>query len=502
MRKKQLVLTIFFIFVTSCNSVPSSLTHTETATVSSASFDTITPIPTSTNTQISTHTPTSTPLPIAADEIIPTQTPKPIIPVEKYPPILAWDFYPNGLTREALLVQLPEAVQKSGHIGGDETWTGVIHITGDVQIDSGVTLTIEPNTLVLIAARSDDQHDGHHSPIDQFNPKDPPFEGDQRVEFWVEGNLIVRGTADEPVIFTSDAANPRNDDWGKLLIFPGSSVEITRAIVEFFFSIGIESSTVEIRQSIIRNTMTSLTIGHIGPDTKPQNALDLKPIITQNYVYNTGRHAITIRSGSPTISHNVIIARLDLDTTGWEQAAIGTDFPTCPIIHHNFLDGGLPSLYQGEIFGEYHEFTQAYGAGLRSMCLTFDYNTITGSPLAIEGLPGSWPLEHNNILPQATTGLPTEFHYWPNITNETSCLVVSGFVPEPSDTWQFEFIEHTGGLPIEEKFSVANNFWGTTDPQKIEKCLWWDPNMTHVEYKPFELQFIEEALPDWHEFEW
>jgi hypothetical protein len=40
-------------------------------------------------------------------------------------------------------------VDKTGTISSSETWSGVIHITGDVTVTSGNTLTIDPNTKVI-----------------------------------------------------------------------------------------------------------------------------------------------------------------------------------------------------------------------------------------------------------------------------------------------------------------------------------------------------------------
>jgi hypothetical protein len=42
-----------------------------------------------------------------------------------------------------------------GHILRDEHWKGKIHIIGDILVDEGVTLTIEPGTVVRIAANQD-----------------------------------------------------------------------------------------------------------------------------------------------------------------------------------------------------------------------------------------------------------------------------------------------------------------------------------------------------------
>ncbi len=151
----------------------------------------------------------------------PTAVPSPA-PIHGLPPQLAWDYYPHGLTHASLVARLPEAERKSGRLTADETWSGVIHMTGDVEVLPGATLTIEPGTLVLVAARSDDRRSGPAKPLDPMNPKDPPLDGSQRTSLHVQGSLLARGTRDQPVIFTSDAAEPRNDDWDALAFAPGA----------------------------------------------------------------------------------------------------------------------------------------------------------------------------------------------------------------------------------------------------------------------------------------
>ena len=133
-----------------------------------------------------------------------------------FPPMLAYDFYPNGLTRENLLTRLPEAVQKTGLIDQDENWDGVIRITGDLSIQQGVTIIIKPGTIVFVSARSDDQHTGAPAPKDNYNPKDPVKDENyvqNRVEIFNHGSLIARGTEEQPIIITSNASNPQSDDW-------------------------------------------------------------------------------------------------------------------------------------------------------------------------------------------------------------------------------------------------------------------------------------------------
>ncbi|MFC2058660.1 hypothetical protein ACFLTS_03320, partial [Chloroflexota bacterium] len=388
---------------------------------------------------------------------------------------------------------------------GDETWSGIIHVTGDVLVHPGATLTIQPGTLVLIAAGSDDRHAGSMGDIDQFNPKDPPYDGKNRTSFRVSGTLLINGTREEPVIITSDAVNPRNDDWGDMLLKPepGSRVEITRAIIEFTGVLGVDSSNVVISKSILRNMMQCVVIGSISPEMDPDTALDLTPTLTQNYIYNGGRHMVTVRSGAPTITHNVVMARPDMDTTGWEHGPLAVDFPSCAVIHHNYLDAGQPRPYEGEIFGEYHEYTQPHGFVMAGICpFTFEYNTVTGSPLAIIGHAGPWSLQHNNIIPVPATGAAAQSPYGHGWNSKITSIFAYDHRPEPSDQWQFAFLEQIGGVPLMEVFSAPYNYWGTADIREIENWLRVGDGCSRIEYQPFETEFIIEALPDWHEFEW
>lgn len=425
------------------------------------------------------------------------------VPAALVPPDLAVDFYPHGLTRRDLLARLPEAMPRSGFVHADETWSGVIHLTGDLQVDPGATLTVRAGTWVLVAARRDDQARGETGAIDQFNPKDPPEANGERTELSVQGSLLIQGTPAEPVIITSDAAEPRHDDWSGLQLNPqnGGRVEITRCLVEYGRYVGIGAAAVEVRQSILRNMMGCVVIGGSMCDVLERVPLDMTPTLTQTHIYNTGRHAVTIRSGAPMLTHNVIRARPHIATTGWEQGAIGMDVPTCAVIEHNYLDGSPPRLYQGAIFGEYHEYTEPKAAGLAGFCrLTFRYNTLTGSPLALETHAGDWSIEYNNLLPVRAPEAAAAGGSWQN--GSLLGLVARRFEPEPSDACQIAFLEQTGGAVAVDTVRAPHNYWGTAETEAIEQLYWLDGRVPTLRYQPFETAFITEALPDWRAFEW
>ena len=430
-----------------------------------------------------------------------TITPTPITD-PNLPPKLAWNYYPNGLSRVDIISRLPEAIKKTGQINNDEKWSGVIHVTGDIEIMRGASVTIEPGTIVLVAAKSDDQKQGIINEIDTYNPKDPPSDDRELVFIMISGELLVNGSKEQPVIFTSDVARPQNNDWSGLLVAgDGARLEISSAIIEFAISLGIGSPDVVIEKSIIRNLQQSIVVGEIKPETNLEDIYEFQPIISENYIYNMGRNAITIRSGSPEIANNVIIGRYDVSTTGWEQGAVAADFPSCPSIHNNYLDGGVPQLYDGEIYGKYFTYTEPIGAGLHGVCGIFVFNTVTGTPKALESHPGNWKIKNNNILPEEVPEGSMNFKNGKEVDYLT-CLDLYEFFPEEGDIYQIMLLNQIEKAETSTVFQLTDNYWGTTDPNQIEKCIHFGSTLQGIEFEPYQKEFIEAALPNWEDFVW
>jgi hypothetical protein len=97
----------------------------------------------------------------------------------------------NGSQATAALKDLSAQPIKtvSGTLSTSQTWSGIYHITGgDFTIPDGVTLTLNPGTLVLI--------DGVPS-------------GENGTDIEVAGSVKSLGTAASPVTFTAYTINPR-----------------------------------------------------------------------------------------------------------------------------------------------------------------------------------------------------------------------------------------------------------------------------------------------------
>jgi len=160
-----------------------------TPTKSLVPSHTSSPFPTRTITLSKTLSPTNTP--------IPTSTPK-------------INFTTHGIIR------------------WDETWMNEIRIIGDIIVERGYTLTIEPGTIVLIAANQDvdnlfdwwfDMQQGI-APNDDWYAFDhgvhynePYRDEGNHVSIRVFGTLHAAGTSEKPIMIRSDSPDPGIYDW-------------------------------------------------------------------------------------------------------------------------------------------------------------------------------------------------------------------------------------------------------------------------------------------------
>lgn len=98
------------------------------------------------------------------------------------------------------LVNLDGAMQTTVSGTQSGTWSGVVHVTGDVTVPLGQSLTIAPGTLVILEG--------------------DPVGATDSTQIIVAGTLDAQGTAAQPVTFTAtDPANP----WGEIGVDGGTA---------------------------------------------------------------------------------------------------------------------------------------------------------------------------------------------------------------------------------------------------------------------------------------
>lgn len=139
-------------------------------------------------------------------------------------------------TLGAPVLKLENAVIES-----DVTWSGDVWIDGVVTIKKTGRLLIKPGTRVFFVARD----------------KDGDGIGDS--ELLVEGTLVARGTAAEPILFTSAAQQPRPADWKYLYLdFSGDS-ELDYIISEYAYSgLQVHFCRVRVTNSVFRYNVDGL----------------------------------------------------------------------------------------------------------------------------------------------------------------------------------------------------------------------------------------------------
>jgi hypothetical protein len=105
-----------------------------------------------------------------------------------------WDAGTAGGWSEAIQTELSHD-ENAVLIRGTERWRGNIRLIGDVIIDKGATLIIDPGTTVKFSMR------------DHFQGG----EDTERCELIVRGKLVAKGTERRKIRFTSDSRNPKMD---------------------------------------------------------------------------------------------------------------------------------------------------------------------------------------------------------------------------------------------------------------------------------------------------
>ena len=162
-------------------------------------------------------------------------------------------------------------------------------VTGDVTVDTGVTLVIQAGVKVLFLANSDDQSSG------------------QRLsdsELLVKGTLSAIGTADAPVVLSSSNAVASAGDWGGIYLEQNANLTLTYAHLSYT-GYGINSVTT-LRYVGITHSRLEFSGG--GIYLRLSNASKIRWVITDN-VINVGTsdyalylQAVVMITSSPDVS--------------------------------------------------------------------------------------------------------------------------------------------------------------------------------------------------------
>jgi len=380
----------------------------------------------------------------------------------------------------------PTEITTSGWIYEDETWSGIVHITGDVWVDETVTLTILPGTEVLFSSTGDDQNAGVAAPM--TSPNDPTWTleyAQNHCKLDVYGTLIAKGTQDNMIVFTSDNPNPDAADWTHLHI--GHSSVIEYCIIEYSRGgIDVRDNTgdsVIITHNIIRHNLWT------GIDAHKSS-----PTVTFNEIYHSGGHqGIAAGWGTALIANNLIsdcklgIVMATTNSVVIENNTIvnndnGIVIQGSPYIHNNVIKSPNGAqydfTYQGEAIyfahtnqGQYDDVT---GIIVRNCSSTITNNEISLCPLLME-VTGTVSLNINNsTFSEGTIGIL----FGPSF---------DGSVVLNNNNFYDNHI-HIGLEPgFDGIIDATYNWWGTTDLSELIDLIrdsHHDPSRGTVLYEP------------------
>jgi predicted TIM-barrel fold metal-dependent hydrolase len=194
----------------------------------------------------------------------------------------------------------------SGLIDQNQMWSGTIHVTGDITLQQGFTLTIKPGTIIKMAANSDDQHSGQENVKDELTwDKEKNVWKDlsatkeftqSHVSISIAGTLSAIGTPNNNIIFTSDSNSPTYGDWDTFVVTQLGTGTLKYCTFEWMHAGPcLQNSNSTLSYSIARHILW----GGI-------HAYYASPLIENNIVEDVGHEGIDTLRSSARIRNNLI----------------------------------------------------------------------------------------------------------------------------------------------------------------------------------------------------
>ena len=221
-----------------------------------------------------------------------------------------------------------------GNITVDTTWTAAgspYIVTGNILVENGAILTIEPGVIV------------------KFN---------SAKAIQVDGQLVARGTETDPILFTSNHPSPTAGDWAGI----------------WFTDSSIDASYDEAGNYLSGTVMQYCTIKYGGGSSPALKIESASPFIDNCVIKNNNSPAIYISQGSPKINNSTITNNsISISSNAYGSGIYASGDGT--IISGNILTNNSISAVST---WSYHY--NAYGGGIyASGRITIDDNIITNN---------------------------------------------------------------------------------------------------------------------------
>jgi hypothetical protein len=197
---------------------------------------------------------------------------------------------------------VPPRAPVKGGIERDTRWCGTVRVGGNVLVPKGVTLIVEPGTIV------------------RFRPYRGYREPEKRLQLRVEGRLVARGRPGQLIRFTSDTVDPRNGDWSMVKLVSARGSRVAYALFEFgqhglnIWNTDIDLSRVVIRfqnwEGLYAENNCRVTVDHSRIYANGYNCIAVEQKVRlevrNSYIANCGTLGIHVDSSTAVIERNLI----------------------------------------------------------------------------------------------------------------------------------------------------------------------------------------------------
>lgn len=212
---------------------------------------------------------------------------------------------PLDLVKETEPIAGADGSAYSGELTLDTTWSGEVHVSGDITLSNGVILTVEPGTTVYLASNSDDTHRGEaksDSYIDSHQDPVGSAEWDQNA-ITIDGRngtIHAIGTADKPIVFRPEGESTSSAQWDGIYIEKGT-IQYAKVLYAGRTAIQILGKTDGSPKEQIEIAYNEIRYFHwAGIDMKTYNAW------IHHNTLEGGAHQALVVGSQTTVEHNHI----------------------------------------------------------------------------------------------------------------------------------------------------------------------------------------------------
>jgi len=197
----------------------------------------------------------------------------------------------------------------------DETWSGNLILKGDITIPYGITLTIQPGTIIKVVP-ADLDWDGGFSP--------------GQVDIYSSGNIIANGTADNIIVITVNSNHPAMNDWWGIGFVSGS-VNLNYCCIAYAdYGLFVFSSS---STPVVENCMFAYGTSGIV-DFGPDETLSHNTFINLNFGYDRFQESKTANLSYCVFENNALT---DISTVD--------SYNEVTIDYSNFINNDWYNLY-------------------------------------------------------------------------------------------------------------------------------------------------------------